>query len=149
MASMVKAGIAACAPKASNGTWRRCATGRDSRGNWHQGGVSRYGDASTSAETLRDEWGTGRRRQPVGPKGYQRSDARIQEDLCQQLAYSRFDVSEVEVKVAEGVVTLGGEVGERADKFGIEEIADGVFGVREVDNQIRTPRAQGMPRTQP
>ncbi|MGN5478417.1 BON domain-containing protein [Cupriavidus basilensis] len=112
--------------------------GRDSRGNWHQGGVSRYGDArlptrtpcATNGEPAAAASRSARRAISVPMRGSRK--------ICaSNLRIAGFDVSEVEVTVAEGLVTLGGEVGERADKYGIEEIADGVFGVREVDNQIR------------
>lgn len=88
--------------------------------------------------------GSGRR--PVGPKGYQRSDARIRDEVCERLARSALDVSEVEVVVADGVVTLGGRMGERGQKYRAEEIADTVFGVRDVDNQIRVARACALTR---
>lgn len=81
---------------------------------------------------------------PTGPKGYQRSDARIQDDVCERLAHSRFDVHDIEVSVADGIVTLSGQVRERDQKYRLEEIADAVFGVRDVDNQIRPGRTQAQ-----
>jgi hypothetical protein len=77
----------------------------------------------------------------VGPKGYQRSDERIREDLCERLALSsRLDVRDVEVNVSGGVVTLSGTVRDRQQKYRIEDMADEVFGVKDVHNQIRVAR---------
>ncbi|WP_420992337.1 BON domain-containing protein [Cupriavidus sp. 30B13] len=74
----------------------------------------------------------------VGPKGYRRSDERLREDVCERLARNHaLDVSEVVVSVSGGIVTLDGTVTERHVKHEIEEVADDVFGVTEVINQIR------------
>jgi len=83
----------------------------------------------------------GGQRQASGPKGYHRPDGRIQDEVCERLAHSWFDVSEVEVAVADGIVTLSGQVRERGQKYRIEEVVDTVFGVRDVDNRIRVGRA--------
>ncbi|WP_317922881.1 MULTISPECIES: BON domain-containing protein [unclassified Cupriavidus] len=77
-------------------------------------------------------------RRVTGPKGYRRSDERVREDVCERLAMNPYiDVGEVSVEVANGVVTLDGTVRERREKYVIEEIADAVFGVTEVDNRLR------------
>lgn len=110
------------------------------------------------AGNIRDEWGESRRggagdfggqgegrfgqqlrgRDRVGPKGYQRSDERIREEICERLAHApHVDVQEVEVEVESGVVRLSGNVRDRQQKYCIEDIADDVFGVREVHNGIR------------
>ncbi|BDB27652.1 BON domain-containing protein [Cupriavidus sp. P-10] len=82
-----------------------------------------------------------RQARPVGPRNYQRSDARILEDLCEQLAHSaRLQVEDVEVRVEQGVVTLEGSVPQRQQKYGIEDVADEVYGVREVVNHLRVAR---------
>ncbi|WP_042878998.1 BON domain-containing protein [Cupriavidus necator] len=81
------------------------------------------------------------RARPVGPRNYQRSDERILEDLCEQLTRSaRLDLNDVEVKVEQGVVKLEGSVPDRQQKYRIEDIADEVFGVKEVANHLRVPR---------
>lgn len=73
-----------------------------------------------------------------GPKGYQRSDARIYEEICERLTYqSGVDASEVEVSVKDGEVTLSGTVLSRGDKRRIEDEADDVYGVKDVHNQLR------------
>jgi osmotically-inducible protein OsmY len=76
-----------------------------------------------------------------GPKGYQRPDERIREDVCERLSYDDYvDASEIEVVVSAGLVTLTGSVDERSAKRRAEDIAESVTGVREVENQIRVNR---------
>ncbi|CAG9187314.1 hypothetical protein LMG23994_06759 [Cupriavidus pinatubonensis] len=64
--------------------------------------------------------------------------------MCERLAHSHFDVHDIEVSVADGIVTLSGQVRERGQKYRLEEIADGLFGVRDVDNQVRVGRRQAQ-----
>lgn len=75
-----------------------------------------------------------------GPKGYQRADDRIREDVCDAIADAGLDASEVEVSVANGVVKLSGTVQQRRDKRAIEDVAEGVRGVQDVANEIRVAR---------
>lgn len=78
------------------------------------------------------------RTEPVWPKGYVRSDARIRDDVCTRLAHDgHVDLAEVEVDVDDGVVTLRGAVHDRAEKHRIEDIADHVMGVKDVRNALR------------
>jgi hypothetical protein len=86
------------------------------------------------------EWKEGRHR---GPKGYRRSDDRVQDEVCERIARSGVDADEVEVKVDKGEVTLTGSVHSRAEKWRLEEVVDDVFGVEEVHNQVRVARARG------
>jgi hypothetical protein len=79
-----------------------------------------------------------------GPKGYQRSDERIREDICERLMTSPYDASDVEVTVLQGEVTLTGTVRSRADKWGIEDVADSILGVQDVHNQIRLNRGEAQ-----
>ena len=73
-----------------------------------------------------------------GPKGYQRSDERIREDINEQLSDDhQIDASEIEVKVEKGEVTLTGSVNERITKHLVEEIVESVSGVKNVENRIR------------
>ena len=83
-----------------------------------------------------------------GPRGYQRSDERIREDVCDALcAHSYVDASDIEVTVANGEVTLIGVVRERPEKRMAEDAAEQVSGVREVHNQLRvTPGGSGEDR---
>lgn len=78
-----------------------------------------------------------------GPKGYQRSDERIAEDINEALTqHPGIDASEIEVKVENGQVTLGGTVSERHYKRMAEDVADRCPGVRDVCNEIRIQREQ-------
>ncbi|MBX5459883.1 MAG: BON domain-containing protein [Steroidobacteraceae bacterium] len=73
-----------------------------------------------------------------GPKGYQRSDERIREDISEQLMLtSDVDSSDVSVTVVSGKVTLEGTVPSRYMKHRIEDIADACPGVQDIDNRIR------------
>ncbi|EYS87990.1 RNA-binding protein [Cupriavidus sp. SK-4] len=90
-------------------------------------------------EAVGDWFGSSERR--TGPRGYQRSDERIRDQICEQLSYARgVDVSDVSVDVSEGVVSLTGTVRDRGQKFYIEDLADGTYGVKEVNNDIRVRR---------
>jgi hypothetical protein len=76
-----------------------------------------------------------------GPKGYQRSDERLREDICERLmADAYIDASEVTVAVADGKVTLEGTVGERLMRHRIEDRVDECMGVKDIDNRIRVAR---------
>lgn len=77
-------------------------------------------------------------RYPPGPKGYQRSDTRIREDLCERLMRARhIDSSDVTVEVTDAKVVLSGTVPHRGMKHAIEDIADACLGVRDVENRIQ------------
>jgi BON domain len=81
-----------------------------------------------------------------GPRGYQRSDERIREDVCDVLCgHGYIDASEIEVSVLNGEVTLIGVVRERPEKRMAEDAAEQVSGVREVHNQLRvSPGSSGQ-----
>ena len=73
-----------------------------------------------------------------GPRGYRRSDARIHEDVCESLMEDEFlDASRIEVAVDAGEVTLSGYVEDKWSKRTAEDDADGVRGVRHVQNNLR------------
>ncbi len=73
-----------------------------------------------------------------GPRGYQRSDERIREEINDRLtAHGLIDATEVECRVASGEVTLTGFVDSRAAKRAAEDLTEDIHGVREVHNQLR------------
>ncbi|HEY6725000.1 MAG TPA: BON domain-containing protein [Polyangiaceae bacterium] len=73
-----------------------------------------------------------------GPKGYTRSDERIREDVCDCLSDDdELDASDITVTVKGGEVTLEGTVPDRRAKQRAEDLAEGVSGVRDVDNKLR------------
>jgi CBS domain-containing protein/osmotically-inducible protein OsmY len=86
-------------------------------------------------------WGGAQQARNRGPKGWQRSDERIHDDVCERLANEHgVDPSEVTVQVSGGNVTLTGTVPDRGMKYRIEDIVDGCSGVRDVDNRLRVSR---------
>lgn len=101
------------------------------RGNEAGSSMSGYGSSagqSTGASLHRGK----------GPKGYIRSDERIQEDLNERLFHDdEIDASEVEINVKDGVVTLNGTIEERRLKYRIEDLAESCSGVKDVTNNLR------------
>jgi hypothetical protein len=76
-----------------------------------------------------------------GPKDYQRSDDRVREEICDCMTDDPLlDASDVDVRVASGVVTLSGTVSSRAEKRRAEDVAERVSGVKDVTNQLRVHR---------
>jgi osmotically-inducible protein OsmY len=77
-----------------------------------------------------------------GPKGYQRSDERLREEVSDRLmADDQIDASDIEVDVQNGEVKLTGTVPDRWAKRRAEDCAEQVMGVRDVMNQIRVQSA--------
>jgi len=77
-----------------------------------------------------------------GPKGYQRSDARIMDDVNDRLTDDpHLDASEIEVSVSNREVTLSGTVNSRFEKRHAEDIAESVSGVTHVQNNLRIQQA--------
>ncbi len=77
------------------------------------------------------------------PKGYERSDERIKEDLCERLTHDHLvDASEITVSVKAGVVTLDGSISDRNQKYRAEDLADNLSGVKDVQNRLNVVRAQ-------
>jgi hypothetical protein len=76
-----------------------------------------------------------------GPEGYQRSDERIHEEVCERLsANGRLDAGRIRVRVDDGEVTLEGSVADRRSKRLAEAIADTVRGVADVHNRLTLTR---------
>lgn len=97
--------------------------------------ASWFGD--DAAEARRDVDHRGR-----GPKGYVRSDARIEEDVHDRLTDDpALDASDIEVAVKDREVTLDGTVESRRDKRRAEDCVDSVSGVVHVQNNLRLARA--------
>jgi osmotically-inducible protein OsmY len=73
-----------------------------------------------------------------GPRNYQRSDERIREEVCERLAHHPdIDATDLDIRVQNGEVTLQGQVNDRWAKRWAEDVAEGIWGVKEVHNQIR------------
>ncbi len=88
----------------------------------------------------RPDWRPGPR-YPPGPKGYQRSDERLREDISERLMEARYiDSSDVTVEVSGAKVVLDGTVPERRMKHAIEDLVAACPGVQDIDNKIRLRR---------
>lgn len=117
-------------PGDRDGLWRRGEYGSRLYGN-----VVGAATPSGTAGIRRYRPGGAERK---GPKGYARTDERMRDDICERLGDETWiDLSEVDVHVDDGHVRLEGEVRDRFSKYAIEDIADGVWGVKDVDNRIR------------
>lgn len=80
-----------------------------------------------------------------GPRGYQRDDNRIMEDVCEALTHhGHIDASDVEVEVKGGEVWLRGMVETRVQKRAAEDVAMDVSGVLDVHNELKTQTMQGI-----
>jgi hypothetical protein len=84
------------------------------------------------------------RRQWRGPKGYQRSDERLKEDISERLMSMGHyvDASDVSVEVKDGKVSLEGSVPERRMKHAIEDLVDDCMGVKDIDNRVRVKHVE-------
>jgi hypothetical protein len=81
-----------------------------------------------------------------GPKGYQRRDERIREDIADWLTDDAWiDASDIEVAVERGEVTLSGTVDSREARRRAEDIAEAAAGVTYVQNNLRVRRADEGP----
>jgi hypothetical protein len=79
-----------------------------------------------------------------GPKGYQRSDERIKEQVSDKLEENgEIDASEITVEVKQGEVTLEGSVSDRWMKRMAEDVAEDCAGVKQVHNRLRVENGQG------
>lgn len=100
-----------------------------------------YG-ASEYAGVLSGQGGSQRNLFGKGPKGWQRSDERIKEDVSEALARDpEIDASDIEVQVNRCEITLSGTVDDRRTKRLAEDCVERVFGVVDVQNQLRIRRA--------
>ena len=76
-----------------------------------------------------------------GPKGYRRADNRLLDDIAERLMYrDDIDSSDISVEVSNSKVTLAGTVPERWMRYAVDDIAESVMGVEEVENRVRVRR---------
>lgn len=120
------------------------------------GGFGRLGSFGGRQETA---WGGGYesgerdtshgRHAGRGPRGYQRSDDRIREDVCDALTADPFiDATEITITVNAGDVTLEGTVDDRQAKRRAEDCVEDLPGVSQVHNRL-TVQSQIGPATKP
>lgn len=101
--------------------------------NWFSdvAGEGGYGEDRQRYEAFRGARGR-------GPKGYQRSDDRISEEVHQRLTDDPWlDASEINCSVSGGEVTLSGTVDSREAKHRAERIVEDLSGVKHVQNNLR------------
>lgn len=76
-----------------------------------------------------------------GPKGYTRSDERLKDDVNERLTDdAQVDASDISVEVANGVVTLTGQVDTRWVKHHVENVIEQCAGVQEIENRMTLRR---------
>lgn len=96
----------------------------------------RYGQSAVGGSVA--GLGQGQSHRGKGPKGYQRSDERIKEEVSDALHDDHYvDASEIEVQVQGGEVTLTGTVSDRQQKRHAEDCVERVRGVKDVHNHVR------------
>ncbi len=112
---------------------------RDHRNYGVGPGNNRFGnDATASRGEVRRDDHRGR-----GPKGYQRSDDRIRDDVNEHLTDdAMIDASEIDVTVQNREVTLTGTVRSRDERRRAEDVAEQVPGVTHVQNNLRVGQHQ-------
>jgi osmotically-inducible protein OsmY len=78
-----------------------------------------------------------------GPKGFRRADDRLLDDIAERLMYADdIDSSDVTVGVKDAKVTLDGTVPERWMRYAVDDIAESVIGVQDVENNVRVRRTE-------
>lgn len=124
-----------------DGGWRSSALGREDAGYFGVGGLGERDRGIRARDrAAHDAWSRSAPRGPhwgKSPRGYQRSDERIREDVCDRLMHGHVDPSGVTVRVQDGDVTLEGHVTSREEKRLVEEIAEEVLGVKDVENRLK------------
>lgn len=112
-------------------------------GSAYTTGYAREHDLGRQQQTSHRSEQPGQRHRNPPPRGWQRSDERIRDDICERLMHEPgIDPRDVSVAVTGGAVLLEGTVPHRRMKHVIEDIADGCSGVNDVDNRLRVASQQ-------
>jgi hypothetical protein len=110
-----------------------------------QSGGSSYGSPGGQSGSYGGYGEPGSRSARRWPKGYQRSDERIKEDIYERLLQNtHLDATEVTVNVQGGRVTLEGSVPQRHMKHAIEDMVDDCPGVSDIENRLRVSQGQSQ-----
>jgi len=97
-----------------------------------------YGQGGYTGGGQNEDWRTPGPFTGRGPRGYQRSDERIREEVSDRLTqHGRIDAGDMDVQVQNGEVTLSGNANSRDEKRMAEDVAASVPGVSDVNNQIK------------
>jgi hypothetical protein len=84
-----------------------------------------------------------------GPRGYQRSDERIREDVCEMLTHhGDIDASSMDVDVSQATVILRGTADSGRVRRMVEELVEDIPGVRDVQNDLRVNQRTGHASTE-
>ena len=125
-------------------TRTRIVTASAARGSGGSSGMRQSTAHPDSAHSIEGPF-TGR-----GPRGYQRSDERIYEDVCELLTrHGDIDANQMEVEVHNGVVELRGTADSGRVRRLTEEVVEDVSGVRDVRNDLRVNQRTGYSEAQP
>ena len=124
-------------------------SGRGTR-EQHERGPQGYGGSSMGYGYRQHQTGFGGARglemprgshRGKGPKGFEMSDDRVRERVCEALHEDHdVDASDIDVSVSQGEVTLMGTVDDRQSKRMAEDCVLQCAGVRDVHNQLRVRR---------
>jgi len=113
--------------------------------NYGGGWSEPYGEGQQYGDRNFEQSGDFRRQgmhRGKGPKGYQRSDERIKEVVCERLRDDPYiDASDITVTVQGGRVALEGTVDSRATKNAVEDIAEQCTE-QDVQNNLRVSRGE-------
>jgi osmotically-inducible protein OsmY len=127
---------------ASSSSWGEDDMSYWRSGQFPQGSQFPRGSMSASDQSRYESEGQHRGR---GPRGYQRSDQRIHEEVCECLTDDSYvDASNIDVKVNSAEVTLSGTVNSRDEKRRAEDIIEDLSGVRDVHNSLRVVNEGGQ-----
>lgn len=135
-------------PLPQRGGWRDQDGGgsQEDGGSYYRGYYARraqpyYTSGGASGMLFSESWSLDGPYSGRGPKGYQRSDEQIVEEVSRRLERDgQIDASEIEVSCNDGVVTLQGKVAERHMKRCAEECIEDVYGVKDVMNHVQVDR---------
>ena len=123
--------------------------GYEDRSSWNYGGQGAGSGSTAGAYAYDRDYGSvGARGESRGyasqsfrgrgPKGYQRSDERLKEMICERLTDDpAIDASNVTIEVNGQCVKLTGTVDDRSTKYEIEELVENFGSVKDIDNQLR------------
>lgn len=91
--------------------------------------------------SYKDEYEIRRNFYGVGPRGYKRSDLKLKEEAMSILQQDPIlDSSDIYLEVSNNVLYLTGLVDSRRDKKRAEVLIEDIFGVEDVQNQLRITR---------
>ena len=118
-----------------------------SYGNWprHREGPGNAGENTSGEGQLRGERRDehGRRGTDSGPRSRRKPDESLRQEIREILiADPELEVTDIEVEVEGGAVTLRGLVVDSDARLLAEELVESLAGVREVHNRLRVEREE-------